>query len=208
MAIAKILAVVMFVVCAVGFFFGILGTRPTGAGFDGVTGIIGTQILLGGSGTTFAKLFPADSGLLIIITMMIWTLVNFQGSEIVGLSASETQNPEKNIPAACRKVAFRIILIYIIPVFLLTIVFPYAQMGIQSVADDAANYSIFAVVLKQYGLGSLASVFTLVTLIAAFSCANSGFYGTVRTVYGLSVEGLAPKFLSKLNKFHARGVNV
>jgi len=202
MAIAKILAVVMFVVCAVGFFFGILGTRPTGAGFDGVTGIIGTQILLGGSGTTFAKLFPADSGLLIIITMMIWTLVNFQGSEIVGLSASETQNPEKNIPAACRKVAFRIILIYIIPVFLLTIVFPYAQMGIQSVADDAANYSIFAVVLKQYGLGSLASVFTLVTLIAAFSCANSGFYGTVRTVYGLSVEGLAPKFLSKLNKFH------
>ena len=202
MAIAKILAVAMFGVCAVGFFFGILGTMPAGPGFDGVQGIIGTQILLSGGGTTFAKLFPADSGLLIIVTMMIWTLVNFQGSEIVGLSASETQDPEKNIPAACKKVAFRIILIYIIPVFLLTLVFPYAQMGIQSVADDAANYSIFAVVLQQYGLGGLAGVFTLVTLIAAFSCANSGFYGTVRTVYGLSVEGLAPKFLSKLNKFH------
>lgn len=202
MAIAKILAVVMFVVCAVGFFFGIIGNMPAGPGYDGVNGIIGTQIILGGDGTTFQKLFPSDTGLLIIITMMIWTLVNFQGSEIVGLSASETQDPEKNIPAACKKVAFRIILIYIIPVFLLTLVFPYAQMGLEKVADDAANYSIFAVVLKQYGFGSLASVFTLVTLIAAFSCANSGFYGTVRTVYGLSVEGLAPKFLSKLNRFH------
>ena len=38
-------------------------------------------------------------------------------------------------------------------------------------------------------------------LIAAFSCANSGFYGTVRALYGLSVEGMAPKFLSNLNRF-------
>jgi amino acid permease len=42
---------------------------------------------LAGEGTTFEKLFPA--GTFIIITYMIWTLVNFQGSEIVGLSAAE-----------------------------------------------------------------------------------------------------------------------
>jgi AAT family amino acid transporter len=202
MAIAKILAIAMFAICAIGIFFGVVGTMPTGPGYDGVTGIIGTQILLAGEGTTFATLFPSESGLLIIITMMIWTLVNFQGSEIVGLSASETQDPEKNIPAACKKVAFRIILIYIIPVFLLTLVFPYAQMGLEDVYASTEEYSVFAVVMQQYGLGWAAGIFTLVTLIAAFSCANSGFYGTVRTVYGLSVEGLAPKFLSKLNKFH------
>ncbi len=93
-------------------------------------------------------------------------------------------------------------MIYLIPVFLLTIIFPYAQMGIDSVVSDAVSYSIFAVVLEQLDWDGHAGIFTLVTLIAAFSCANSGFYGTVRTVYGLSVEGLAPKFLSKLNKFH------
>lgn len=200
MAIAKVLAVVMFVVCAIGIFFGVVGTMPTGAGYDGVEGIIGFQILLDNSAPSVETLFPA--GYLIIVTMMIWTLVNFQGSEIVGLSASETQDPEKNIPAACRKVAFRIILIYIIPVFMLTLVFPYAQMGLEDVYASTEEYSVFAVVLQQYGLGWAAGIFTLVTLIAAFSCANSGFYGTVRTVYGLSVEGLAPKFLSKLNKFH------
>ncbi len=200
MAIAKILAVAMFVICGVGIFFGVVGTMPTGAGYDGVEGIIGLQILLSGEGSAWDQLFPA--GLIIIVTMAIWTLVNFQGSEIVGLSASETQDPEKNIPAACKKVAFRIILIYVIPVFLLTIIFPYAQMGIEEVAGATEEYSVFAVVMEQYGLGWAAGIFTMVTMIAAFSCANSGFYGTVRTVYGLSVEGLAPKFLSKLNKFH------
>jgi AAT family amino acid transporter len=47
-----------------------------------------------------------------------------------------------------------------------------------------------------------AGLFTIVTLVAAFSCANSGFYGTVRSLYGLSVEGMAPKFLSNLNRYN------
>jgi len=124
---------------------------------------------------------------------MIWTLVNFQGSEIVGLSAAETQDPAKNVPAACKKVAYRIIVIYLVPVFLITLIYPYAKAS--------ADSSIFADTLGAYGLHWAAGLFTLVTLIAAFSCANSGFYGTVRALYGLSVEGLAPKFLSRLNKF-------
>lgn len=146
---------------------------------------------MSGEGSPIEKLFPA--GGLIIVTYMIWTLVNFQGSEIVGLSASETQNPEKNVPAACKKVAVRIIMIYIIPVFLLTLIVPYAKAGLDE--------SIFAYTLGAYGLEWAAGLFTFVTLIAAFSCANSGFYGTVRALYGLSVEGMAPKFLSRLNKF-------
>jgi len=52
------------------------------------------------------------------------------------------------------------------------------------------------------GLIGLRFFFSIVTIDAAFSCANSGVYGTVRSLYGLSVEGLAPKFLSRLNKFN------
>ena len=54
--------------------------------------------------------------------------------------------------------------------------------------------------MTAYGLTPLAYVFLAVVLVAAFSCANTGFYGTVRCMYGLSVEGLAPKFLSRLSK--------
>ena len=190
LAIIKILAVAVFTICGIGIFFGLIGgsLHP----FTDASGFIGSQIILGGDGSPFEKLFPA--GTFIIITYMIWTLVNFQGSEIVGLSASETQNPEKNVPAACRKVAFRIILIYVIPVFVLTLIVPYAEASLDE--------SIFAYTLGAYGLKWAAGLFTGTTLIAAFSCANSGLYGTVRALYGLSVEGMAPKFLSNLNKFN------
>lgn len=190
MAIVKILAVVVFVICGIGIWSGLMGgnLHP----FTNAGGFIGTRIILSGDGSVMDKLFP--SGGLIIITMMILTLVNFQGSEIVGLSAAETQDPETNVPLACKRVAYRIILIYLIPIFFLTLIVPYAQAGLDK--------SIFAYTLGAYGLKWAAGLFTVVTLIAAFSCANSGFYGTVRALYGLSVEGMAPKFLSNLNRFN------
>ncbi|MEI8216463.1 MAG: amino acid permease, partial [Eubacteriales bacterium] len=191
LAILKIIAIAIFVLCAVGIWLGIIGgdIHP----FTQNAGAIGTNVVLGGDGTVYQKLFPA--GGFIIITYMIWTLVNFQGSEIVGLSAAETQNPGVNIPLACRRVAFRIILIYLVPVFMLALILPYAKAGLDE--------SIFAYTLGAYGLNWAAGLFTIVTLIAAFSCANSGLYGTVRSLYGLSVEGMAPKFLSNLNRFNA-----
>lgn len=189
LAIIKIGAVAVFVLCAIGIWLGIIGgdIHP----FTQGPGAIGTGVVLGGTGTVYEQLFPA--GGFIIITYMIWTLVNFQGSEIVGLAAAETQNPSVNVPLACRRVAFRIILIYLVPVFMLALILPYAEAGLDE--------SIFAYTLGVYGLNWAAGLFTIVILIAAFSCANSGLYGTVRSLYGLSVEGMAPKFLSNLNHF-------
>ena len=77
---------------------------------------------------------------------------------------------------------------------MLTLIVPYAEAGLDE--------SIFAFALAKYGLNWAAGIFTFVTLVAAFSCANSGFYGTVRALYGLSVEGMAPQFLSRLNVFN------
>ena len=36
-------------------------------------------------------------------------------------------------------------------------------------------------------------------MIAAFSCANGGFYASTRSLYGLARIKMAPKFLRKLN---------
>ncbi len=143
MAIVKILAVVVFVICGIGIWSGLVG----------------------------GDLHP-----------------------FTNVSAAETQDPETNVPLACKRVAYRIILIYLIPIFVLTLIVPYAKAGL--------DQSIFAYTLGAYGLNWAAGLFTVVTLIAAFSCANSGFYGTVRALYGLSVEGMAPKFLSNLNRFN------
>lgn len=191
MSIVKILAIVFFVICSILIFFGLIGSsiHP----FLDSGGIIGNRIITSGEGSLTHRLFP--EGGFVILTYMIFTLVNFQGSEIVGLSAGETENPEVNVPHACKSVAVRIILIYLIPILCLTFIVPYDKANLEE--------SIFSYALTSYGLSWAAKLFTFITLVAAFSCANSGLYGTVRCLYGLSIEGLAPQFLSNLNRFNA-----
>ncbi|WP_395947525.1 amino acid permease [Caedibacter taeniospiralis] len=178
LAIVKIAAIVMFSVLAIFIFFGLYksgGKVPT----------IGTEYLLADGG-----FFP--HGKLVVISLMVILLVNFQGSEIVCLAAAESTDTDVAIPRASRNIAIRIVLLYLIPVLLLVLIFPWNKMD--------SDTSVFVLALQQYGFHWVAGVFTFVILTAAFSCANSGMYATVRALYGLSKQKMAPEIFSRLNR--------
>lgn len=179
----KIIAILAFVVAALGIFLGLWGTGD---------GFIGTSIVVPDpDASIYKQLFP--HGASVIIVMMVVVLVTFQGTEIVGLAAAESEDAEHTVPRACKSVTYRIIVLYMLPLLLMLLIVPYGEAGIDG--------SIFSYTLEKYGLNWLAGILSVVVMIAAFSCANTGFYGTVRSMYSLSIEGLAPKFLSKVNKF-------
>lgn len=189
LAITKVIVIIVFILVGFGIWVGIWG-NPDSA-------ILGTvEDGFKGMGINFANesmyqnVFP--NGFAICLVMMVVVLVTFQGTEIVGLAASESQNPDEAVPRACRSVTYRIVGLYLVPILLVLLLYP-TELG-----TDATP--IFSDVVKSYGFDGLSVVFLAIVLVAAFSCANTGFYGTVRALYGLSVEGLAPKFLSKLTK--------
>ena len=138
----------------------------------------------------YQNIFP--NGFAICLVLMVVVLVTFQGTEIVGLAAAESENPDEAVPRACRSVTYRIVGLYLVPILLVLLLYP------TELATDATP--VFSDIMKAYGFDGFAVVFLAIVLVAAFSCANTGFYGTVRAMYGLSVEGLAPKFLSNLTK--------
>lgn len=182
LAMTKVFTIIVFIVLAAGIAFGLWGNTD---------GFVGFSQNFGDTSKTFAEqLFPFGPAIVLILLVQI--LVNFQGTEIIGLTAAETDDPEKAIPKACRAVVFRVAFLFIVPIGLLILLIPYSSAGL----DD----SIFAVVLKSYGLGPVAWVFSAIVIIAAFSCANTGLYATSRVIYSLAIDGLAPKFLTKLNK--------
>ena len=119
-------------------------------------------------------------------------LVNFQGTEIIGLAAGECEKPEKSIPIAVRNVSWRIIALYIIPISLLISILPWDKAGIEE--------SVFAAALNEYGLDWMGSFFAFVVLTAAISCSNSGLYGSGRALHALSRMGMAPHWLASLNR--------
>lgn len=208
LAITKVIVIIIFVITAFGIWVGLWGDpqgmteyvvklaaeRDVTSDLYSTAGIVDGFKGLGVNfdlGAEFVpQLFP--NGAAIVLTCMVVVLVTFQGTEIVGLAAAESQNPDESVPRACRSVTYRIVGLYLVPILLAILIFPTA-LGTDSVP-------IFADIMNGYGITPLGYVMSAVVLVAAFSCANTGFYGTVRCMYGLSVEGLAPKFLSKLNK--------
>lgn len=192
LAITKVIVIILFIIVAFGIWIGVWGSPQgelVGMVEDGFKGM-GVNF---GSGSLYHDLFP--NGFAVVLILMVVVLVTFQGTEIVGLAAAESQDPDKSVPKACRSVTYRIVGLYLVPILLVLLVFPTAW--------GTDETPIFADVMSAYGFGGFAYVFLAVVLVAAFSCANTGFYGTVRCMYGLSVEGLAPKFLSKLSKNQA-----
>lgn len=177
LALIKIIALMGFVVLSILIFFGFIhGSQPPG--------IIGFRYLLHDGG-----LLP--NGTMSLLTAMVLLLVNYQGSEIIGLAAGESENPARMIPHAIRNVTFRILFIYIIPVLCLVLIFPWQKAGLSN--------SVFADALNFYDLKWAGAVTSFVTLTATLSCANSGFYGTVRSLNALARDGMAPHALAKFN---------
>ncbi|MBU5612299.1 amino acid permease [Geomonas azotofigens] len=183
LSIVKVMAIVVFCIVAVLIYFNVIPNQhPAG---------LGTTYLTGNGG-----IFP--NGGFVLLTTMVMLLVNFQGVEIIGLTAGEAKDPSKTIPTAVRSITIRVIMLFMVPVFLLVTIFPWANAGVE-------GGSVFAAALEQYGLHWAAGLFSFVVLTAALSCANSGLYSTVRVTWAMAREGMAPKFLGALNKHQVPG---
>ena len=154
-------------------------------GLIGDQGYIGTKVLLGSGGF-------APNGYWSIVLTMVIILVNFQGTEIIGLAAGECEKPEKSIPIAVRNVTWRIIALYIIPISLLISILPWDKAGLDE--------SVFAAAVTQYGLSGFGAFFAFVILTAAISCSNSGLYGAARSLHALARMDMAPSALGHINK--------
>ena len=194
LAITKVIIIIVFIIVGFGIWVGFWGS-PTGelTAYNITEGFKGSSINFDPEINAFDNWFP--HGIMIISVMMVVVLVTMQGTEIVGLAAAESKNPDVAVPKACRSVVYRIVALYLAPILLVILIYPTA------LADDATP--VFAEVARDYGLTPFFYIFCAVVMVAAFSCGNTGFYGTVRAMYGLSTEGLAPKFLSHLSKNQA-----
>ncbi|MCJ0905291.1 D-serine/D-alanine/glycine transporter [Rhodococcus sp. ARC_M6] len=115
----------------------------------------------------------------------------FVGIELVGTTAAEAKDPEKNLPKAINSIPIRVLLFYVVALTVIIAVTPWREIE--------AGKSPFVAMFTLAGLGMAASVINFVVLTSAASSANSGIYSTSRMVYGLAQEGDAPKALGKLN---------
>ncbi|KAF7363396.1 AA-permease domain-containing protein [Mycena sanguinolenta] len=124
------------------------------------------------------------------------------GTELVGVTVGEAQNPRRNIPIAIRRTFFRILVFYVGGVFVIGLLVPANTNSLFTAnkAKTGAAASPFVVATTLVGIRVLDHVINAAILVFVLSAANSDLYIGSRTLYGLAVEGKAPKIFSHVNR--------
>ncbi|WP_148932392.1 amino acid permease [Paenibacillus methanolicus] len=140
---------------------------------------------------------PFPGGFLAVLGVFMAAGFSFQGTELIGVAAGESENPRESIPRAIRSIFWRILLFYILAILVIGLIIPYAD---ERLASDAIATSPFTIIFEKAGLSIAASVMNAVILTSVLSAGNSGMYASTRMLWTLAKEGKAPRFLARLSK--------
>lgn len=186
-SVIKVLTVIIFIIVGILVDAGVIGgdkigfrnwTIPGAPIVDGFGGILGVFLVAGFS---------------------------FQGTELIGIAAGESENPRKNVPKAIKQVFWRILLFYILSIFIIGLVIPYNDpnlLGTGSVDKSAVAVSPFTLVLQK-AFKPASHIMNAVILITVLSAGNSGMYASTRTLFMLARDGKAPAIFARVN---SRGI--
>lgn len=177
-SVVKVLAIIVFLVTALGLVF-------TGANIGGTTA--GVHNL-----TDHGGFFPAGVGIALMTLQAV--VFAYSAIEVVGIAAGETKDARKVLPKAINGVVWRIGVFYVGSVLMLAMLMPWPFYN--------GGESPFVTVFSRLGIGGIGDVMNAVVLTAALSSCNSGLYSTGRILRALADEGEAPKFVGKMNSRH------
>ena len=183
----KVVTVIIFLVVGFLMIVGIMGGHNVG---------FQNWVLDGGE----AGKAPFVGGIVAMMGVFMIAGFSFQGTEIVGLAAAETDNPEKNVPKAIKSVFWRILLFYIGSIFVVGTLIPFTSPDILGGSVENVAASPMTLVFKNAGFAAAASVMNAVILTSVLSCGNSGLYTASRMLHAMAIRGNAPKFFSKVAK--------
>lgn len=175
-AMIKVVAIILFIILGAAVIFGV-GT--TASGFSNLTSQHGFM----------------PNGFHGVWMAVLMAIFSFYGVEVVAVTSGEAKDPNKAIPRSMRAMVLRLILFYLLSLFIMLSVIPWTQTGAKVVSE-----SPFVLVFAKLGIPAAASIMNFVVLTAALSSMNTNLYLCTRMIFSLSRGGYAPKSLGHISK--------
>ncbi|CBX95307.1 hypothetical protein IAQ61_004129 [Plenodomus lingam] len=119
--------------------------------------------------------------------------------ELIALAAGETIAPRRNIPKAAGRFIYRLAIFYGFGSFIIGVIVPSNDPRLLSGTSDASA-SPFVIGIQNAGIGGLNHVVNAAVLTSAWSAGNAFLYSGSRVLYGMALNGDAPKFFGKTSK--------
>lgn len=124
---------------------------------------------------------------------------SFQGTELVGVAAGESKDPDRTIPKAIRTIFWRILLFYVLSIVVIGLLIPHNDPRL--LENDLADIALspFTLVFDNAGFPWAAALMNVVVLTTVLSAGNSGMYAATRLMHTLAVEGRMPKVFARVS---------
>ena len=165
----KVVTIILFIV---------LGT----AAIIGLLPYEGHRAALGLTNLYRDGLFPNSFGA--VFTTILAVNFAFSGTELIGITAGEVEDPGTTIPRAIRATLARLVIFFIGSIVIIAALIPWKEAGVEE--------SPFVTVLSRIGVPYAGDLMNVVILAAILSAANSGLYASTRMLWSLANEGTLP----------------
>ncbi|WP_308504118.1 amino acid permease, partial [uncultured Actinomyces sp.] len=174
----KVVAIIVFIA---------LGT----AAIVGLLSYEGHRSFLGLTNLYRDGLFPNGFGA--VFTTILAVNFAFSGTELIGITAGEVDDPGTTVPRAIRATLARLAIFFIGSIIVIAALIPWEKAGVEE--------SPFVTVLSRIGVPYAGDLMNIVILAAILSAANSGLYASTRMLWSLANEGTLPTVLARTNRY-------
>lgn len=134
---------------------------------------------------------------------LIQAAFTIAGPDYVSMAAGEAMSPRKNMPIAFRSVFWRLTFFFVLGSLCVGIVVDHNDPNLLAALSDAkpgAGSSPYVIAMIRMGIPVLPHIVNFLVLSAVYSAGNSYVFCASRTLYGLALDGKAPRIFSKCNK--------
>ncbi|KAL6451213.1 HIP1 Amino-acid permease GAP3 [Candida maltosa Xu316] len=133
-----------------------------------------------------------------VATTFVTASYSMGGTEMVGLTSAEVDNPGKVLPKAIRQIFWRILLFYFLSLTFVGLLVPANSPDL--LGGSQTSTSPFVIAIKIGGIKALPSIFNACILISVLSVGNSAVFGCSRTIQSLGTQKLAPKIFAYVDR--------
>ncbi|KAI1104341.1 amino acid permease-domain-containing protein [Jackrogersella minutella] len=118
----------------------------------------------------------------------------YGGTEMLGITAAECEQPRRVMPLACKIVPVRMIWLYLLPVFMLGLVLKVRL----NEKTQSSGISPFVAAMDQARLPILATVFNAIIIVSVFSMASASVFASSRALQAISARGMGPPIFAEI----------
>lgn len=161
-----------------------------------IAGLIPGNAAVGAGELRAEPWFPG--GIAGIAGSMLIVIFTYAGFEVIGLAASEVENPRKTIPRAINWTLISLVVLYVAAIAVILPLFPTSGI--------IADQSPFVLALSRWGMGWASNLINIVMLTAILSTMLASTFGLGRMIRSLADERHAPYWLKDKTDIPYRGI--